>query len=125
MNINGGLALSLNGYSSGGFIGDSKVTGQVDSGSQQQYILRNDNIGSWTGGNWNMVFVGSTGVPGQSFPTYTTVGTSPTISEKPYLYVDGGACTGVRPKPRPSRRTEASPGPDAAPSPSGPVSQRP
>ena len=89
MNINGGLALSLNGYSSGGFIGDSKVTGQVNSGSQQQYILRNDNIGSWTGGNWNMVFVGSTGVPGQSFPTYTTVGTTPNVSEKPYLYVDG------------------------------------
>ena len=89
LNVNGGLALSLNGWSSGGFIGDTKVTGQVNSGSQQQYILRNDNIGSWTGSNWNMVFVGSTGVPGQSFPTYTTVGSTPTISEKPYLYVDG------------------------------------
>ena len=90
MNIIGSLALSLNGYSSGGFIGDSAVTGQVSSGSQQQYMLRNDQFGSWTGANWNMVFVGDTGVPGQSFPNppYTTVSTTPTISEKPYLYVD-------------------------------------
>jgi hypothetical protein len=88
LDVNGSLALSLNGWSSGGFIGDTKVTGQVNSGSQQQYMLRNDNFGSWTGSNWNMVFVGSTGVPGQSFPTYTTVGSTPTISEKPYLYID-------------------------------------
>ncbi len=66
MNIIGSLALSLNGFYSGGFIGDSVVTGQVNSGSQQQYLLRNDQLGSWTGANWNMVFVGDTGVPGQS-----------------------------------------------------------
>ena len=91
LDINGSMALSLNGYSSGGFISDSVVTGQVDSGTQQQYIMRNDQIGSWTGKNWNMVFVGSTGVPGNTFPNppYTTVATTPTISEKPYLYVDG------------------------------------
>ncbi|MEY9891430.1 hypothetical protein ABIA31_005095 [Catenulispora sp. MAP5-51] len=91
MDINGSLALSLNGYSSGGFIGDSVVTGQVNSGSQQQYMLRNDQFGSWAGANWNMVFTGSTGVPGNSFPNPpdTSVGTTPTISEKPYLYVDG------------------------------------
>ncbi|HEV3172496.1 MAG TPA: carbohydrate-binding protein [Actinocrinis sp.] len=90
MDINGSLALSLNGYSSGGFVGDSVVTGQVSSGSQQQYMLRNDQFGSWTGSNWNMVFTGSTGVPGQSFPNppFTTVNTTPNISEKPYLYVD-------------------------------------
>ncbi|MEY9858849.1 hypothetical protein ABH935_004472 [Catenulispora sp. GAS73] len=91
MNINGNLELSLNGYSSGGFIGDSVVTGQVNSGSQQQYMSRNDQFGSWAGANWNMVFTGSTGVPGTSFPNPpdTSVGTTPTISEKPYLYVDG------------------------------------
>jgi Ricin-type beta-trefoil lectin domain len=90
MDVIGSLALSLNGWSSGGFIGDSVVTGQVNSGSQQQYMLRNDQFGSWTGSNWNMVFVGDTGVPGQSFPNppYTTVSTTPAISEKPYLYVD-------------------------------------
>ncbi|WP_194905659.1 carbohydrate-binding protein [Catenulispora rubra] len=91
MNINGNLELSLNGYSSGGFVGDSVVTGQVNSGSQQQYMSRNDQFGSWSGANWNMVFTGSTGVPGTSFPSPpdTSVGTTPTISEKPYLYVDG------------------------------------
>lgn len=38
-----------------------------------------------------MVFTGSTGAPGNSFPNPpdTSVATSPTISEKPYLYVDG------------------------------------
>ena len=90
MNIIGSLALSLNGFSSGGYIGDSVVTGQVNSGSQQQYLMRNDQLGSWTGSNWNMVFVGDTGVPGQSFPNppFTTVPTTPAVSEKPYLYVD-------------------------------------
>jgi hypothetical protein len=77
-------------YSSGGFIGDSIVTGQVSSGTQQQFLMRNDQLGSWTGGNWNMVFVGSTGVPAQGFPNppYTTVNQTPTVDEKPYLYTD-------------------------------------
>jgi hypothetical protein len=77
-------------WSSGGFISDSIVTGQVNSGSQQQFIMRNDQLGSWTGSNWNMVFVGDTGVPGQSFPSppYTTVNQTPTVDEKPYLYID-------------------------------------
>jgi hypothetical protein len=77
-------------WSSGGFISDSVVTGQVNSGTQQQYMFRNDKFGSYTGSNWNMVFVGSTGVPGQSFPNPpdTNVGTTPTVDEKPYIYVD-------------------------------------
>jgi hypothetical protein len=77
-------------WSSGGFISDSVVTGQVNSGSQQQFIMRNDKLGSWTGSNWNMVFVGDTGVPAQSFPSppYTTVNQTPTVDEKPYLYID-------------------------------------
>jgi Ricin-type beta-trefoil lectin domain len=77
-------------WSSGGFISDSVVTGQVTSGSQQQFISRNDQYGSWTGSNWNMVFVGDTGVPGTSFPNPpdTTVNQTPTVAEKPYLYVD-------------------------------------
>ena len=77
-------------WSSGGYISDSVVTGQVNSGTQQQFIMRNDQLGSWTGSNWNMVFVGDTGVPGQSFPSppYTTVNQTPTVDEKPYLYID-------------------------------------
>jgi Ricin-type beta-trefoil lectin domain len=79
-----------NGWASGGFISDSVVTGQVNSESQQQYISRNDQYGSWTGSSWNMVFVGDTGVPAQSFPSppYTTVSQTPTVAEKPYVYID-------------------------------------
>jgi hypothetical protein len=77
-------------WSSGGFISDSIVSGQVSSGTQQQFLMRNDQLGSWTGSNWNMVFVGDTGVPAQSFPSPpdTTVGQTPTVDEKPYLYID-------------------------------------
>jgi hypothetical protein len=79
-----------NGWASGGWISDSVVTGTISSGSQQQFITRNAEIGSWNGSNWNQVFVGVNGAPGQSFPNppYTTVGQAPVISEKPFLYVD-------------------------------------
>jgi hypothetical protein len=77
-------------WSSGGFISDSVVTGQVTSGTQQQFLSRNDQYGSWNGSNWNMVFVGDTGVPGTSFPNPpdTTVSNTPTVDEKPYMYID-------------------------------------
>jgi hypothetical protein len=77
-------------WSSGGFISDSIISGQVNSGTQQQFLMRDDQMGSWTGSNWNMVFVGDTGAPAQSFPNppYTTVSETPTVDEKPYLYID-------------------------------------
>lgn len=80
-----------NRWSSGGFLVDSVVDGYVESGSQQQWISRNDTFGSWTGANWNMVFVGTEGAPAQSFPTppYTTVDRTPVVREKPFLTVDG------------------------------------
>ncbi len=79
-----------NQWSSGGFLADSVVDGQVDSGSQQQWLSRNDTFGSWTGSNWNMVFVGVQGAPAQSFPTppFTTVDRTPVVREKPFLTVD-------------------------------------
>ncbi|HTJ72130.1 MAG TPA: ricin-type beta-trefoil lectin domain protein, partial [Actinospica sp.] len=79
-----------NGWASGGYIGDSVVTGQVNSETQQQYLSRNDQFGSWTSSSWNMVYVGSTGAPAQSFPSPpdTNVGTTPTVDEKPYVYID-------------------------------------
>ncbi|HEV3169558.1 MAG TPA: carbohydrate-binding protein, partial [Actinocrinis sp.] len=86
------------GWTSGGFIADSELNGTVENGSQQQYITRNTNIGSWTNGVWNQVFCGDPGAPTQSFgPTpvsaggpqpYTTLGTCPTTEEEPYLYTD-------------------------------------
>ncbi|MER6381189.1 RICIN domain-containing protein [Streptomyces sp. NPDC001127] len=91
MHLRGNLALDDGGWSSGGYLADSKVDGQVDSGTQQQWLTRNSQLGGWTGANWNMVFVGSQGVPDTSFPKppYTTVAQSPVTREKPYLYVDG------------------------------------
>ena len=79
------------GWSSGGLIADTKIDGLVESGSQQQFLTRNSELGSWSGGNWNMVFVGSTGTPAQSFPSppETVVGQTPVVREKPFLYIDG------------------------------------
>ncbi|MGC9670076.1 ricin-type beta-trefoil lectin domain protein [Planosporangium sp. 12N6] len=91
MHLRGSLALSDGGWSSGGFIADSRIDGQIDNGSQQQFLFRNTQMGSFTGRNWNQVFVGDQGAPANSFPNppYTTVGSAPVIAEKPYLYVDG------------------------------------
>jgi hypothetical protein len=90
MHVRGNLALSDGGWSSGGFIADSKIDGQIQSGTQQQFLTRNTQMGSWSGSNWNMVFVGDQGGPAQSFPNPpdTTVASAPAIREKPFLYVD-------------------------------------
>ncbi|MFJ4804769.1 ricin-type beta-trefoil lectin domain protein [Streptomyces murinus] len=89
MHVRGDLKLDDGGWSSGGFISDSKIDGQIQSGSQQQFLTKNSRMGSWSGSNWNMVFVGDQGAPGQSFPTYTNVPSAPVDREKPYLYIDG------------------------------------
>jgi hypothetical protein len=90
MHIRGDLVLDDGGWSSGGFLADSKVDGQVRSGSQQQWLTRSSELGSWTGSNWNMVFVGARNAPAQSFPAppYTVLPSAPVIREKPFLYVD-------------------------------------
>jgi hypothetical protein len=90
MHIRGDLVLDDGGWSSGGFLADSKVDGQVRSGSQQQWITRNSALGSWKGSNWNMVFVGTEHAPSNSFPDppYTTIDSAPVIREKPFLFVD-------------------------------------
>jgi hypothetical protein len=92
MNVQGELKLDPtgDGWSSGGFIADTLITGQAFSGSQQQYFTRNSQIGSWSSCVWNCMFVGVSGAPAQSFPNppYTNVALTPIISEKPFLYVD-------------------------------------
>lgn len=78
-------------YASGGFIADSKFTGSVINGSQQQFIVRNSDLGGgWSNGVWNQVFSGVNGAPAQSFGQtgqnpYTTVAASPITRESPYL----------------------------------------
>jgi len=109
MDVHGGLELypASYGYASGGYIADTKVTGQVSSVSQQQWYSRDSNFGSWSGSVWNMVFSGVTGAPAQSFPSppMTTLATTPVSRDVPYLYVDSSGNYHVF---EPSLRTNAS-----------------
>ena len=85
-------------YASGGFIADSKA-GTVVNGSQQQWLTRNSEIGSWSNGVWNQVFAGVAGAPpetGFPNPPYTTLDTTPVSREKPYLFVDAAGRYMVR-----------------------------
>ncbi len=62
--VRGTIVLDDNGgWASGGFIADSKIDTQIQSGSQQQYLTRNVDLTSWQGSNWNMVFVGDGQAP--------------------------------------------------------------
>src|SRR5690349_19858169 len=109
MDVHGGLELypASYGYASGGYIADTKVTGQVSSVSQQQWYSRDSNFGSWSGSVWNMVFSGVNGAPAQSFPSppMTTLATTPVSRDVPYLYIDSSGNYHVF---LPSLRTNAS-----------------
>lgn len=96
MYIDGKLSLHDDyGWSSGGFLSDTAVTGGVDSGSQQQWLSRNCDWSYWTGQNWNIVFVGieEGKAPTETWPshTYTAVDRTPVVSEKPYLFYEDGS----------------------------------
>ena len=90
MHVRGDLRLDDGGWSSGGFMADTRVDGQVRSGTQQQWLSRNTDWDGWTGSNWNMVFVGALNAPDGTFPDppYTRVARAPVIREKPFLHVD-------------------------------------
>jgi hypothetical protein len=79
-------------WSSGGFLADSKVDSTVNSKTQQQWLSRNDVWKTWSGQNWNMVFVGVSNPPAGTWPgsKYTVVTNVPLVREKPYLTVDNG-----------------------------------
>ncbi|MGW1073402.1 coagulation factor 5/8 type domain-containing protein [Streptomyces sp. NPDC002537] len=91
MHLPGDLRLDDGGWASGGFIADSRIDGQVRSGTQQQWLTRDSRIGGWDGATWNMVFVGVRNAPAGTFPAppYTRVDRAPAVREKPFLYVDG------------------------------------
>jgi Malectin domain len=90
MDVRGNLNLWDGGYSSGGFIADTNISGTVTSGSEQQWMSRDSQYGTWSGGVWNMVFVGVNGAPAQSFPNppETVISQAPVVREKPFLYID-------------------------------------
>jgi len=99
MHVLGNLVLhQQRGWASGGWMSDSLIDGNVDSGSQQQWISRNSEWKSWTGANWNMVFVGIKNTPTGEWPTppYTKVAETPIIREKPFLEVDAAGNYSVR-----------------------------
>jgi hypothetical protein len=96
MHIKGNLNLAdtnSGAYSSGGFLADSKVDSTVSSITQQQWLSRNDIWGSWSGHNWNMVFVGVSNPPAGTWPgtPYTVITNTPLIREKPYLSMDSNS----------------------------------
>ncbi|MCI9617873.1 MAG: hypothetical protein HFG31_07725 [Eubacterium sp.] len=93
VNSSDGIVLSDGeGWSSGGFIADSNFDGMVSSGSQQQYLCRNNQWRFWENGVWNMVFVGEdpSSIPTGVWPyaPYTTVKQAPKVQEKPYICYD-------------------------------------
>ncbi|MGA7925148.1 MAG: coagulation factor 5/8 type domain-containing protein [Candidatus Sulfotelmatobacter sp.] len=99
MYVRGDLVLHQHhGWASGGWMSDSLVGGNVDSGSQQQWIARNCDWKSWTGANWNMVFVGVLHSPEGAWPSppYTKVARAPVVREKPFLQVNAAGEFSVR-----------------------------
>ena len=102
MHIRGDLVLhDHGGWVSGGWMSDTKVDGQVDSGGQQQWISRNSDWASWTGSNWNMVFVGVPHAPEGMWPqpAYTKIAETPVDREKPFLQIDKNGHWGVQVPP--------------------------
>jgi hypothetical protein len=81
-------------FASGGFVADSDLEGGALNGSQQQFYVRNSNLGTggWSNYVWNQVFSGDINAPAQDFgggAAYTTLAQTPVSREKPYLYIDG------------------------------------
>ena len=78
------------GYSSGGYLADSRIDGDVATGGQQQWYARDSAVGGWHSGGWNVVLSGVVGAPPTTFPTppVTTLATTPRSREKPWLTID-------------------------------------
>ena len=84
--------------SSGGFMADSLVIGQVNACSQQQWYTRNSELkGGFSGNVWNFVFSGvqPSNTPAASYPggsagddNVTNLAVTPVSREKPFLHVD-------------------------------------
>jgi hypothetical protein len=86
-------------FASGGFVADSRLEGGALNGSQQQFYVRNSDLGSgWSNYVWNQAFSGDIAAPAQDFgngAAYTTLAQTPVSKEKPYLYIDGSGAWNV------------------------------
>ena len=80
------------GWCSGGFSANSVFEGASDSGSQQQWLSRNNEYHHWNSSNWNIVMVGDKRQEDLKgyWPekAYTDVEKTPLIREKPFLVYD-------------------------------------
>ena len=88
MMIHGDINLDMGGWSSGGFLANSAVTGTAGSPTQQQFFIRNNET-KFRGVNWNLVSVGNKGDIEMS-NNRTIIETTPVIYEKPFLFTENG-----------------------------------
>jgi hypothetical protein len=100
--INGSVVFqdycAANNFASGGFIADSQVSGDLNFYGNQQYMVRNSDIGGANGcapdnsGLWNWVYSGVEGAPPAAFggqcDQNTVLSASPVTQEEPFLYTD-------------------------------------
>ena len=89
-------------FASGGFLANDKVSGSLNFYGNQQYMVRNSQIGGANGcpnGLWNNVFSGVVGAPSPVFTgncqQNTVVPASPVTEEQPFLYTDSGGSWNV------------------------------
>jgi hypothetical protein len=93
---------------SGGYMANDEINGALDFYGQQQFFVRNSDIGSSSNYVWNQVFMGVNGAPATDFgepePTssnpnaqgqYTNVASSPVSQEEPYLYTNNSGALQV------------------------------
>lgn len=91
MHIHGDITLSDSGYSSGGFLANSVIDGEIKNTTQQQYLFRNDEWKSYNGNvDINMVYSGVKGKINYKWPEQrvTILNTTNRIKEKPFLVFD-------------------------------------
>lgn len=93
--VKGSMSLSYGGWASGGFLANSVIEGSVNASTQQQWMTRNTVAREFTGGSFNMVYMGCEGTIGsdvwtQSGGSITNLAETERIAEKPYLYCQGG-----------------------------------
>ena len=96
MNIRGDLLLTTGGWGSGGLISDSHISGVIKADDaaginrQQQWFTRNSSFDKFTGGQMNMVFVGTEGMLPSLLPEarVTEVEKARFLREKPFVVFD-------------------------------------
>jgi hypothetical protein len=109
LHVKGNLFLSqynypnpAQGYASGGFVADMQIDDTVDVCSQQQFLLRNTEMKAFKGYVWNYVHVGNTNTPpnhcgNQDGFANTVIPATPSMAEKPYIVLDNGKYTLMKP----------------------------